>query len=206
MAKRWEFPCTVAGLSYSPSMRQTVLLMLATLVTAAAAAPVLPIAKIEITCNDQMTYNSKAFAVTTGQRVTLTLKNVGKIPLKAMGHNLVLLQPGTSLAAFAGKANAAKKTDFIPDDAESEKAILTHTRLLGGGDSHTIHFYAPAAGAYPFICSSPGHFSVMQGGNDSEARAVVFSPPARDGQIQSMAARSDSTVRSAPWASSSAVE
>ena len=163
MGKRWEFPCTVAGLSYIPAMRQPVLLLLATLVTAAAAAPVLPIAKIEMTCNDQMTYNSKAFEVTTGQRVTLTLKNVGKIPLKAMGHNLVLLQPGTSVAAFAGKANAAKKTDFIPDDAESKKAILTHTRLLGGGDSHTIHFYAPAPGAYPFICSSPGHFSVMQG-------------------------------------------
>ena len=143
-------------------MRRILLLLLATLVTA-AAAPVLPIAKIDITCNDQMTYNSKGFEVTTGQRVTLTLKNVGKIPLKAMGHNLVILQPGTGLAAFAGKANAAKKSDFIPDDAESKKAILTHTRLLGGGDSHTIHFHAPVAGAYPFICSSPGHFSVMQG-------------------------------------------
>ncbi len=143
-------------------MRRSLILLLASLASA-TAGPVLPIAKIEITCNDQMTYNSKSFEVTTGQRVTLTLKNVGKIPLKAMGHNLVILQPGTGLAAFAGKANAAKKSDFIPDDAESKKAVLTHTRLLGGGDSHTIHFYAPAPGAYPFICSSPGHFSVMQG-------------------------------------------
>ena len=127
--------------------------------TAFAQAP----KKVEITCNDQMTYNSKGFEVTAGQKVSLTLKNVGKIPLKAMGHNLVILKPGTPVPAFAGKAHAAKKTDYIPDDADSKKAIVAHTRLLGGGDSHTIQFTLKEPGDYPFICTSPGHFSVMQG-------------------------------------------
>lgn len=120
-------------------------------------------AKIEITCNDQMVYNTKAFEVTSGQKITLTLKNTGKIPVKTMGHNLVILKPGSPVVAFAGKANLAKKTDYIPEEPELKKQVVAHTRLLGGGESHTITFTAGEPGAYPFLCTSPGHFSAMQG-------------------------------------------
>ncbi len=119
-------------------------------------------AKVEITCNDQMTYNTKTFEVVVGQKVTLSLKNVGKIPLKTMGHNLVILKPGTQIPMFASKCGDLKK-GHLPDDAESKKLIFASTKRLGGGESDTIHFIPKEPGDYPFICTTPGHFSVMQG-------------------------------------------
>ena len=51
----------------------------------------------------------------------------------------------------------------MPQDAETKKAIIAFTKLLGGGDSDTITFTLTEPGEYPFICTTPGHFSVMQG-------------------------------------------
>ena len=119
--------------------------------------------KIEIAGNDQMQYDKKAFEVTEGQKVTLTLKHSGQLPVVAMGHNVVILKPGTDLAAFAVKCAPAKETGYIPADAESKALIIAHTKMLGGGESDTITFTAPAAGSYPYLCTFPGHFAVMQG-------------------------------------------
>ncbi len=126
---------------------------------AAAPAPL----KVEITCNDQMTYNSRGFEAAAGGKIVLKLKNVGKIPAKQMAHNLVILQPGTSLPTFAGKAAAAEKDGYLPRDAESKKLVVAHTRRLGGGESDTITFTISQPGEYPFLCTTPGHFSQMSG-------------------------------------------
>lgn len=120
-------------------------------------------AKIEITGNDQMQYNIKAFEVIEGQKVVLSFKHIGQIPAIAMGHNVVILKSGTAVPAFAAKCGPAKDTGYIPQDGESKKEIVAHTKMLGGGESDEISFTAPAAGDYPFICSFPGHFAIMQG-------------------------------------------
>ena len=78
-----------------------------------------------------------------------------------MGHNLVILKPGTDIAAFVQKAAEAKATDYIP---ESEKgSIIAHTKVIGGGESDTIEFTIAEKGTYDFICSFPGHYAVMKG-------------------------------------------
>lgn len=111
--------------------------------------------------NDQMQFNTNELKAVAGKPIKLTLKHVGKIPKEAMGHNLVILQEGTDQAAFALKANDAKATDYIP---ESEKAsIITHTKLIGGGEEDTIEFTINKKGSYPFICSFPGHVAMMKG-------------------------------------------
>ncbi len=111
--------------------------------------------------NDQMQFNVNELKAVAGKPIKLTLKHVGKIPKEAMGHNLVILQPGTDLSAFALKANDAKATDYIP---ESENAvIIAHTKLLGGGEEDTIEFTIDKKGNYPFICSFPGHVAMMKG-------------------------------------------
>lgn len=120
-------------------------------------------AKIEITGNDQMQYNIKAFEVTEGQKVVLSFKHIGQLPAIAMGHNVVILAVGTAVPAFATKCAPAKDNGYIPQDEESKKEIIAHTKMLGGGESDEITFTAPAAGEYPFICSFPGHFAIMQG-------------------------------------------
>ncbi|QTN33256.1 cupredoxin domain-containing protein [Akkermansiaceae bacterium] len=120
-------------------------------------------AKIEITGNDQMQYSIKAFEVTEGQKVVLSFKHIGQLPAAAMGHNVVILAADTAVPAFATKCAPARETGFIPQDEESKKQIIAHTKMLGGGESDEITFTAPAPGNYPFICSFPGHFAIMQG-------------------------------------------
>jgi azurin len=126
--------------------------------------------KIELTGNDQMQYSTKAIEVTAGEKVSLTFKHIGQLPKTAMGHNVVILKPvdaakpETALPAFATKAMQAAKTEYLPEDEASKARIVAHTKLLGGGESDTITFTAPTEpGAYPYLCTFPGHFAIMQG-------------------------------------------
>ncbi len=120
--------------------------------------------KLELTGNDQMQYSTKALEVTAGDTVVLTFKHIGKLPKAAMGHNFVLLKVDTKIPDFATKAMKAAATDYVPEDEETKKSIVAHTKLLGGGETETLTFTAPAeAGAYPFICTFPGHFALMSG-------------------------------------------
>lgn len=122
-----------------------------------AAAP----AVLTIDANDQMKFDQTSFTVKAGQEIQLTLKNVGTLPKESMGHNLVVLAPGTDLAAFGGEAFKAKDADYIP--ATYASSIIAHTKLLGPGESDTITFTIPEAGEYEFLCSFPGHWGTMQG-------------------------------------------
>lgn len=119
--------------------------------------------KIEITGNDTMQFNSKAFTVQAGQEVTMVFKNIGKLPKAAMGHNVVILKPGSNVAAFATSAVGAVANEYIPTDDAQKALIIAHTKLLGPGEEDTITFTLPEAGEYPFVCSFPGHFALMQG-------------------------------------------
>lgn len=120
-------------------------------------------AKVEIDSNDQMQYDKKAFEVVEGQTVTLTLTHSGKLPKVAMGHNVVILKPGTAVPEFAMKCAPLAGNDYIPQDEATKGLIIAHTKMLGGGEKDTITFTAPAAGDYPFLCTFPGHFAMMQG-------------------------------------------
>ncbi|MDO5105683.1 azurin [Capnocytophaga sp.] len=115
---------------------------------------------IVLESTDQMTYNVSEIKVKGGEKVTLTLKHVGKMPVEVMGHNFVLLKQGTDLAAFAGKAMNAKETDYVPAGSDE---VIAHTKMIGGGDSTTITFDAPEKGTYDFMCSFPGHYAIMKG-------------------------------------------
>lgn len=116
---------------------------------------------IVIEGNDQMQFDETRFRVEAGEEITLTLKNVGELPKESMGHNVVVLVPGTDIASFGADAVGAVDTDYIP--AGSEDVIVAHTDLLGPGEETTITFTIDEAGVYPFVCSFPGHFGSMKG-------------------------------------------
>ena len=147
-------------ISTKPTMKKIIITLLSAALCQFAFAED---AKIELTGNDQMQYNIKAFEVTEGQKVVLSFKHIGQLPAMAMGHNVVILKTGTAIPAFATKCAPAKDSGYIPQDAESKEQMVAHTKLLGGGESDEITFVAPAAGDYPFICTFPGHFAIMQG-------------------------------------------
>lgn len=115
---------------------------------------------VAITGNDQMKFNKEEIRVPVGSTVKLTLRHVGKLDAKVMGHNWVLLTQGTEIPVFALAAAAANDNGYIPEDTDK---VIAHTKMLGGGQSDTIEFEAPAPGTYEFICSFPGHSALMKG-------------------------------------------
>ncbi len=117
--------------------------------------------EVTLTGNDMMKFNKSEIKVKAGQEVTLILSHIGKLDMKVMGHNFVLLKPGVSIQEFSIKAsNAGEDADWIPEEGAE---VIVHTKMLGGGESDSITFTAPEKGTYDFICSFPGHSAMMKG-------------------------------------------
>lgn len=119
------------------------------------------VAVVNITGNDQMKFDQDIIRVKAGQKVKLTLKHVGTMDKTVMGHNWTLLAKDADMAAVGQAAAEAASTDYIP--AAFKDKILVHTKMLGGGESDTIEFDAPAPGTYVFMCTFPGHYALMNG-------------------------------------------
>ncbi len=118
-------------------------------------------AVITLSGGDDMKFDLTMIKVKAGQTVKLTLKHTGNMDATVMGHNFVLLASGVDFDKFATAAMSAKDTDYIP--ASMQNDVLAHTKVIGGGESVTIEFTAPAAGTYNFLCSFPGHSALMKG-------------------------------------------
>ncbi len=117
---------------------------------------------IELTGNDTMRYNLTEIDAQPGEALEVQLTNVGQLPKAAMSHNWVLLRPmsDADVAAFA-MSGMSKAPDYLPDD---RSAVLAHTRTLGPKETDKVDFTAPTTpGTYPFLCTFPGHFSLMKG-------------------------------------------
>lgn len=119
------------------------------------------VANITIEGNDQMKFNKSEIRVKAGQKVVLTLKHVGKMAENVMGHNWALLTADADMATVGQAAALASETDYIPADMQDK--FIVHTEMIGGGETTTIEFEAPAEGTYVFMCTFPGHYALMQG-------------------------------------------
>jgi len=107
-----------------------------------------------------MKFDLTAFEVKPGQKVSVTLKNVGTTPKFSMGHNFLLLDRTVNtgnVQTFLDKASTEAAHDYVPPDA---KEVLAHTKLLGPNETDTVTFNAPyVPGEYLYLCSFPGHFT-----------------------------------------------
>ena len=113
---------------------------------------------VAISANDQMKFDTTDIEGKVGQKITLTLTNDGSLPKAAMAHNVVILKPGTDVAAFIAAASDSerKAASYLPD-GEPASHIIVHTKLLGPGEEDTITFTPTAAGVYEYVCTFPGH-------------------------------------------------
>lgn len=124
------------------------------------------VANIVITANDLMQFHDangnplNEIKVKAGQKVKLTLRHIGTLDKNVMGHNVVILKPGVDMAEFASLSSTEKANDYIPTGSED---FIVHTKIIGGGETTSIEFDAPAVGTYTFICSFPAHFAMMNG-------------------------------------------
>jgi azurin len=127
------------------------------LATGCSRAPEAPPKTVEINADDKMKFDVTAFDAKPGQKISLTLKNVGTTPKFSMGHNCVVLDRNVNVQNFLDAASTNAAHDYVPPDA---KGVIAHTKLLGPGESDTVTFNAPyVPGDYPFFCAFPGHYS-----------------------------------------------
>ena len=131
------------------------------LVAGCSRAPEAPPKEVTIQADDKMRYDLTAFDAKPGQKVSVTIKNIGITPKFSMGHNFVLLDrtinTGNVQASFLDKASMEASHDYVPPSA---KEVLAHSKLLGPGESEVVTFNAPyIPGDYLYLCSFPGHYS-----------------------------------------------
>lgn len=105
-------------------------------------------------------YDKKQFTVKAGTPVEIIFENPDH-----MQHNLLIVKPGAMetvglLAdAMAAQPDATQK-HFVPDTP----LILWATPLLEAGEVAKLHFIAPEEpGDYPYLCTFPGHWRIMNG-------------------------------------------
>jgi azurin len=131
------------------------------LVTGCSRAPEEPPKEVTIQADDKMRFDVTAFDAKPGQKISVTLKNVGTTPKFSMGHNFVILDRAVTTsnvqAAFLDKASMEASHDYVPPGA---KEVLAHTKLLGPNETDTVTFNAPyIPGDYLYLCSFPGHYT-----------------------------------------------
>jgi uncharacterized protein len=109
---------------------------------------------------NEMKYDLKEFTVEAGKPVEIIFENPD-----FMQHNLVITQIG----ALETIGKAADKMASDPNGAEKNYVpalpqVLFATKLVNPQQTETLRFVAPAkTGDYPFVCTFPGHWSIMNG-------------------------------------------
>lgn len=116
---------------------------------------------IEMTANDRMQYSDTLFKVKAGEKVSLKLTNIGKMPKNSMGHNFTLLKTGTDITKFASEGMKFRDQEYIPPAMKD--SVIAHTPLVGPGETAQITFVIKNKGYYDFICLFPGHYGSMRG-------------------------------------------
>ena len=107
-----------------------------------------------------MQFDVTEFHVRAGEPLRLTFNNPDAVP-----HNWALLKPGTlnEVGEQANKLIAdpdAAAHHYIP---KTDK-VLAYTDVVEPYSTFTIYFRAPATpGRYPYLCTFPGHWMVMNG-------------------------------------------
>lgn len=110
------------------------------------------------TVGETMAYDQTALTVKSGQTVHLVLAN--HATSQAMRHNWVLVKPGTEADVANGGTAAGEGSGYLK---QGDANVIASTPLSQPGGQVEVTFTAPAAGSYPYICTFPGHYTVMKG-------------------------------------------
>jgi azurin len=115
---------------------------------------------LSIEAGKNLSFSARSFKVKAGEPIKLTFVNPDSVP-----HNWALLKPGT-LARVGDLVNKiiaepdAASRHYIPHSDD----VLVYTDIVVPQDQFTISFRAPAApGRYPYLCTFPGHWMIMNG-------------------------------------------
>ncbi len=91
-----------------------------------------------------------------GSELTLRYINSSDMP-----HNIILVGSEADIQIVGIAALQAFQNDYIPMNEENR--MLAWTELARPGETVKVTFTIPEPGVYPYICTYPGHFTMMQG-------------------------------------------
>ena len=115
--------------------------------------------KLSVT-SGQMQFDKTELTVAPGQLVELVITNPD-----TMQHNFVLGLQG-SLQTIGAAADELARTPNGPAQqyVPQVQQVLFSTKLIEPGETVTVQFKAPAdTGQYPYVCTFPGHWRIMNG-------------------------------------------
>ncbi len=112
-----------------------------------------------------MKFDKSSLTLKVGKQYNIKLENTGKLPKAAMGHNLIILNPGMDALKFGQKLITDYGADVSNDwkPVKAAKLVFSQTKMLGPGESEVLKVKFEKKGLYHFLCSFPGHFGQMRG-------------------------------------------
>ncbi|HVU88707.1 MAG TPA: DUF6797 domain-containing protein [Pirellulales bacterium] len=115
---------------------------------------------ITVEAGKNLSFATRSFTVRAAEPIQLTFVNPDVVP-----HNWVLLKPG-ALVRVGEMVNRmvadpeAVARHYVPRTDD----VLVYTDIVPAGGKFSISFRAPdSPGRYPYLCSFPGHWMVMNG-------------------------------------------
>jgi azurin len=115
---------------------------------------------IFLEARDNLQFSTRRIEVQAGERIALKFKNPDVVP-----HNWALIRPGT-LETVGDMANRliGQPEAYLQQYVPKSDSVLAYTDIVEPGAEFTIHFDAPEEpGVYPYLCTFPGHWMVMNG-------------------------------------------
>jgi azurin len=115
---------------------------------------------ITLEAGKNLSFETRLLTVRAGENIKLTFSNPDVVP-----HNWILVKPGSleRVGDLANKLVADPKAvshHYVPRTDD----VLCYTDIVPPNERFTIYFRAPSQrGRYPYLCSFPGHWMVMNG-------------------------------------------
>ena len=116
--------------------------------------------KMAVTAISGLQYDVKEIHAKPGEAITIEFRNLDSIP-----HNFVIAGVG-KLPEVGNAANLmlanpkAAEQHYVPDSDD----VLHYTPMLNHNRRYSLNITAPETpGEYPFLCTYPGHWAVMNG-------------------------------------------
>lgn len=116
--------------------------------------------QVRIEAGQNLSYIQRSFAAQPGEAVRLTFANPDVVP-----HNWALVKPD-ALQRVGEMANrlVADPEAFARHYIPQTDDVLAYTDIVSPGEETSIFFRAPREpGRYPYLCTFPGHWMVMNG-------------------------------------------
>jgi azurin len=116
--------------------------------------------QVRIESRDNLQFSTRTLEAKAGETLKLTFANPDVVP-----HNWALIKPGT-LEAIGDLTNrlVAEPDAFLRHYVPESDAVICYTDVVEPGAEFSIHFQVPSTpGRYPYLCTFPGHWMVMNG-------------------------------------------